>query len=94
MSSTGMGPVPLSWVDIEAWLNATGTKLETWEKLMIKTMSEAYVGERLDTEPNKLAPWIKVMTEEELAEQRAEISNNLLNFLRGFKRKPGTKGSK
>ena len=94
MSSTGMGPVPLSWVDICAWINATGVKLEVWELLTIKLMSEVYVAERLDTDPNKLPPWIKTISEEELEQQREEVSNALRNFLRNFKRKPGTKGSK
>lgn len=86
MSSTGMGPVPLSWVDIQAWITCTGLSLDVWEMLVIKHLSELYVSERLDTDPNKLPPWIKPLDEEEI--ERERISNALLSFLRNFKRKP------
>lgn len=87
MSSTGMGPVPLSWVEIDAWLNCTQLKLDVWEKLLIKSMSEVYVGERLSaTDPNGVPPWTKPVSDEEI--EREKISNQLLTFLRNFKRKP------
>lgn len=87
MSSTGMGPVPLSWGDIEAWLICTGLVLDVWEMLTIKHLSEVYISERLDTDPNKLPPWTKPLDEDEEIE-RERISTALLSFLRNFKRKP------
>lgn len=87
MSSTGMGPVPLSWLDIDAWLRCTELRLSVWEKMTIKHMSEVYVSERMyNTDPNGLPPWVKPVSEEEL--EREKISNQLLSFLRNFKKKP------
>jgi len=87
MSSTGMGPVPLSWVDIDAWLRVTELDLSVWEKLTIKHLSEVYVGERLTaTDPQGVPPWTKPVSEEEI--EREKISNQLLAFLRNFKKRP------
>lgn len=87
MSSTGMGPVPLSWIDIDAWLRTMELSLPVWEKMTIKYLSEVYVNERLSaTDPQGLPPWTKPVSEEEI--EREKISNALLSFLRNFKRKP------
>lgn len=87
MSSTGMGPVPLSWVDIDAWLKVTELELPVWEKLTIRHLSEVYVNERMsNTDPNGLPPWVKPLSEEDV--ERERISNTLLAFLRSRKKKP------
>ena len=43
--STGMGPAPLSFQEIEAWSRLTKTPLEPWEALALRTASAAYVGQ-------------------------------------------------
>lgn len=45
VSQSGMGVAPLSWQEIQAWLNCTGLQLHTWEVTTLKQMSEAYAGE-------------------------------------------------
>ncbi len=45
VSQSGMGVAPLSWQEIQAWLNCTGVVLHTWEATTIKQMSDAYASE-------------------------------------------------
>ena len=92
MSSTGMGPVPLSWGDIESWLRCTERELPIWLKLELKRLSEEYVYELVQAgdEKNRPAPYTRVVVaedESELVEQRAQVQNKLLDFLSRFRRK-------
>lgn len=43
---TGMGPVPLSWVEIESWQRGAGIALTPWEAQTMRRMSLAYVSEQ------------------------------------------------
>lgn len=84
MSSTGMGAVPLSWQEIDAWLRTTELSLTVWEKLMIKEMSEVYVSD-LHKSTAKLAvapyaPEVEVI-------DRPAVAAKLLDVFRGFKRR-------
>lgn len=38
----GMGPVPLSWQELQSWQEQTGTVLQPWELTIIKAASRAY----------------------------------------------------
>lgn len=42
---TGMGFVALTCTEIDAWMRATGTSVESWEFALIRTGSRAYVGQ-------------------------------------------------
>jgi len=42
---TGMGSVPLSWVELTSWQNSNGLSLQPWELRAIRLGSEAYVNE-------------------------------------------------
>jgi hypothetical protein len=89
MSSSGMGPVPLSWQEIESWMRCTETQITVWERLTIKGMSEDYVGEYLAArKKDRPAPYTYVDPDEELEEQRKEVATKLLNAFRMFKRAP------
>lgn len=73
MSNNGMGNVPLSWQDIDAWMRVSGVQLDAWEAKVIHKASEIYVNqfelskkpdapmpERIvDYDQNKLAKRIK-----------------------------------
>lgn len=91
MSSNGMGPVPLSWVDIESWTRCTEYDLPLWVKLTIKHLSEEYVHELLEAKDmNRPAPYeaVPVIEDEvDLAVQREKVQNKLLDFASRFKRK-------
>lgn len=84
MSSNGMGPVPLSWVDIDAWLRVTEYKLSMWEKLTIKKLSEDYVGELVQaSDKQRPAPFLKV--EEEI--DRDAVEQKILSVVALFRKK-------
>ncbi len=54
-----MGPVPLSWLDIQAWQQATGIDLHAWEAKALRRLSSDYIGQcQLAEEPDCPAPYI------------------------------------
>ena len=55
----GMGRIPLTWSEINNWLQATGTKLSTWEVETISTMSRMYVSEANNTEVSRPMPYVE-----------------------------------
>lgn len=91
MSSNGMGPVPLSWVDIESWIRCAEYDLPLWVKLKIKNLSEEYVHELLEAKDmSRPAPYERVVVVEDevdLAAQRTKVQDKLLDFVNRFKRK-------
>lgn len=78
MSSNGMGPVPLSWVEIESWIRCTGNNLPLWEKLTIKTLSEEYVSELVQAkDKTRPAPYTKAPD----GVDREAVSNKIFSIL-------------
>lgn len=83
MSSSGMGIVPLSWQEIEAWMRVTESTPELWERMVIRELSEVYVSElNQATEKNRPSPWMPPVEEVETA--RSDVANRLLSFARQF----------
>ena len=41
--STGMGPVPLTWAEIDAWARNAGTPVDPAEMRLVRSMSVAFV---------------------------------------------------
>lgn len=86
-TSNGMGIVPLSWQEIDAWIEVTGLPLSTWEKLTLKEMSEAYVNEFTQaSEKDRPAPYIRPVEEEQI--DRKAVADKLRNVFSGLKKKP------
>lgn len=57
-SSTGLGPAPLSWQEIESWARAMPRGVQPWEKLFIRQLSMEWVAELARAEdPSRPAPW-------------------------------------
>lgn len=84
--STGMGAVCLTWQEIHDWLEVTERKLTVWEKLTIKTLSEAYTNEfNQASAKDRPAPFIFI---DEEARTRTTVANKLLSVLRSFKKPP------
>ncbi len=50
VTSGGMGPVPLSWSEMQSWQDLTGVVLQPWELQMIRLMSTAYAGQSADAQ--------------------------------------------
>jgi len=78
MSSNGMGPVPLSWVDIRAWEESCEVDIPVWEKLVIRELSEAYVSELLLTK-EKMRPAPYMVEDDSL--DRSAVANNIYSIL-------------
>ena len=89
MSSNGMGPVPLSWQEIDAWLRVTEYELPMMERLLVRQLSIEYVDELVQaTDPQRPAPFVYRTEEEiELERIREDVGDRLRNMLRMFKRK-------
>lgn len=86
MSSNGMGPVPISWSEISAWLSTTELDVSVWDKLTVKVMSEEYVASLLSsTEPAKPAPYVSA--NEQLARERRVTESKITNILSKFMRR-------
>jgi len=86
MSSAGMGALPLSWQEIEAWLRTTERDISIWERLMIRELSEVYVGElNQASAKDRAAPYTHV-EEDEVKIDREAVASKLLSALRSMKR--------
>lgn len=93
MSSNGMGPVPLSWVDIESWVRCVEYDLPIWIKLLIRTLSEEYVHELLEARSvDRQPPYEEIAQieddDEAIQIQRSNVQNKLLSLVARIKEKP------
>lgn len=87
MSSNGMGPIPISWADINAWIGATGLHLSLWEKLTIKTLSEEYVNELLSaSERTRPAPYLPEAPEKDEIDREA-VANKIMSIFKRIGKK-------
>lgn len=78
MSSNGMGPISLSWQEIDSWLRTCERSLSVWERTVIKQMSDEYVRERLlAEEPNRPAPFTPAPEDID----REQVSNKIYSVL-------------
>lgn len=87
VSTNGMGPTPLSWQEIEAWMRTTASNPSLWERLLIREISEVYVGEfGQASDPQREDPYTHIEKSEieDIEEQRRTISSKLLNGFRAF----------
>ena len=57
-TSTGFGPVPLTWTEINAFACQTGVISEPWEARCVRDMSVAFLdGIEVGKNPLGKAPW-------------------------------------
>lgn len=89
VSQAGTGIAPLSWQEIQAWLNCTGAQLHTWEVCTIKQMSDAYASEYSSaSKADAKAPYI--YAPEEYAEQEIDheaVCNKLKSAFKSLMQK-------
>lgn len=68
--ATGQGLIPLTWQEIESWINVNRLELTLWEIETIKKMSEAYCAEySRATDPQRPAPYSPEKEEDEIDEE-------------------------
>lgn len=84
--STGMGVHALSWSEIDSWLRVTQARLNLWEILTIKKMSEVYAGE-LGKATKRDYPAPYVYTDNGLISDREAITRKVRNVFASFKKK-------
>ena len=71
MSTTGMGPVPISWQEIHAWRSSVQRSLSLWEVMTVKGLSDEYVSELVQaTAKDRPAPYSKEDTERKAVEHK------------------------
>lgn len=87
---TGMGLIPLTWQEIDAWARATSYNetLSPWELETIKRMSDAYASEyNRASDPKRPQPYKPVVYEIEI--DRAAVAAQAESVLAQFKQKVG-----
>nr|WP_277923477.1 hypothetical protein [Sphingomonas sp. TREG-RG-20F-R18-01] len=72
--AAGMGMVPLSWREINAWCDRTRVDLAPWEARLIRRLSTEYLAEsrRAESE-NAPPPWRAEVTQRELDIEMARL---------------------
>lgn len=81
---TGFGLSSISWSEMRAWCELTGTRLASWQAEGLVLMSRAYVGEYNEASrvTGSHAPW----TDDEGEEKRQEsVADTLRSGLRALK---------
>lgn len=70
-----MAPAPITYGELQAWAERTGTSLQPWEARALRSLSRSYVNELAAARsPNRPAPWSPPDYTEE---RRAAVSRHL-----------------
>lgn len=76
--AAGMGTVPVSWREIEAWQRLTGTVLPPWEARLIRRLSAEYIAEnRAAEDESRPAPWRAPVTVREVDTEESRLRSVL-----------------
>jgi hypothetical protein len=84
-TQTGMGNVPLSWQEIQAWNNVNEYELPLWTIKLIKQMSDTYCQEFSKSSELCQAPYTK--EQEVVLESEEVVGNRVANQLRSMSNK-------
>ena len=88
-SQGGMGPTPLSWIEVESFSKASGYRLNGWQAEQLVMMSREYCSmlhkaKELHCPP----PYSEGLTkEEEIQEMRERVAKQWDSFTAGYKGK-------
>lgn len=77
MTFNGMANVPLSWQELNAWVQVTGTPLNVWELKVIHRASEVYVSQ-VELSRKADAP----MPERIIVQDQAKLAKRIKSVLR------------
>jgi len=73
VAHTGMGPLPLSWQDLQSWQQMAGAVLLPWEARTLRRLSSEYLRAMRDGEAHDAPPpWAPDVTTAERREQVAK----------------------
>jgi len=77
--SSGMGLMPIDWVDLNNWSQVTKTTLSNWEALVIVYISKSYVDQYyLSNEKIVPAPYQQIQID------KTVVSNKIANLFRSM----------
>ena len=77
-SSRSMGSIPVSYLEIQAWMQTTKTKLSSWEVVLLHKCSREWVTAYYTAkEPSNIPPW----TIEPTDDYRKRVSDSLKRML-------------
>ena len=80
IQTTGMGTSPITYAEIQTWMNLVGLDLQPWEIRFLKKLSCDYLNESHMAEKSDRPPaWDQ---QKWVQEQRNAISNRVQNALR------------
>ena len=80
VASNGMGIVPVSYSELQAWRSGCGHHLDAWEFSLLRDLSVAYCSELQDAEsPTAPPPWVATPAKDE----RIDIAKRIKGVLRG-----------
>lgn len=75
MTHTGMGPAPLSHLDLRAWQDNCGVPLQPWEVRALRRLSVDYTAAaQAAADPDAPAPYVPAVLSDE---RRAEVARKL-----------------
>ena len=79
VANGAMGPVPLSFLEIEAWMRTTSMHLSAWEVVLLRKCSQEWVSATYNAkDPYAVPPWAGA---EERADRRTRVGKNLMAAL-------------
>lgn len=93
----GMGEVPVSHLELQAWQANTGTQLQAWEARALRRLSQAYVNQVVcSREANCPAPWAPEVPDETRRDSVDRKLRSIFSALaaNGPKQQPRNKGLK
>lgn len=80
-SASGMGPVPLSFAELDAWQRQSGVRLTSWEATTLRKLSIAYLAEQSRAKkPDCPAPWVD--SAPATAEQKQRLAGHIRSLFR------------
>lgn len=80
VASNGMGIVPVSYSELQAWRSGCGHHLDAWEFRLLRDLSAAYCSELQDAEsPTAPPPWAPELAPDD----RVAVAKRIKGVLRG-----------
>lgn len=77
-SDLGNGPCPLTFQEVKAWAELTGSKLTSWRSRLLVKMSQQYCALLRTSDGKDMSPPHKIeVTEEEMQTVRNEVANKI-----------------
>lgn len=79
----GMGPAPLSYLEIKAWMHSTGLSLSPWEVVLLRKCSIEWMSAQYEAkDPTAIPPWTNAGNQQEtLSTMRQSLADRLKRAL-------------